>query len=468
MTLLELYASLVLDMTKFGADIETAKTDVKSVGEEISALSGTAPDMTSFTDAVSAASNEAKADAESVESKLEEVQNASGTAQAVVEGFASATDEVVQEVIEGLVEFGKEAIELAAESGSAAAQEYARASDRFEYSVDRIKTAAGSLLITLGTGLKSGFAALFSDDFLYNQDRFLDSLEAIDAYTFENLEIARANVKSFFGVFEEAEMPEVADIGGLSSALESQTVYWQEYADTIASLQSKNINPEILADLADGTAEGLERMKALDEADAETAATFAAAYEELQAAQESAATAMSETRLAVDETFQTSLDAVAEFVAGTDQSSAAYANMTLTAASISGALEDEYPTISMWVDTIIAKIKEIGQVQVSVPQISVPERSTGSLINDMRMVGSGFSSGISYVPHDNFLARLHKGEEVLTAQEASVRRRDGDFSRNAQPVQPIVNNIYLDTVAQTADEVFSQFEYGMQLARFRL
>lgn len=37
----------------------------------------------------------------------------------------------------------------------------------------------------------------------------------------------------------------------------------------------------------------------------------------------------------------------------------------------------------------------------------------------------GFATGLDYVPHDNFTARLHQGEAVLTKLEAEAWRRGG-------------------------------------------
>ena len=40
--------------------------------------------------------------------------------------------------------------------------------------------------------------------------------------------------------------------------------------------------------------------------------------------------------------------------------------------------------------------------------------------------GKGFATGLDYVPYNNFSARLHEGEAVLTKAEASLWRRKYD------------------------------------------
>ena len=40
--------------------------------------------------------------------------------------------------------------------------------------------------------------------------------------------------------------------------------------------------------------------------------------------------------------------------------------------------------------------------------------------------GQGFATGLDYVPYNNYVARLHEGEAVLTKAEASLWRRGDD------------------------------------------
>ena len=57
----------------------------------------------------------------------------------------------------------------------------------------------------------------------------------------------------------------------------------------------------------------------------------------------------------------------------------------------------------------------------------------------------GYDTGLDFVPYDNFLARLHKGEQVLTKAEAAQYRKGGKygdvFAVETQSQQPIMVNL---------------------------
>ena len=51
----------------------------------------------------------------------------------------------------------------------------------------------------------------------------------------------------------------------------------------------------------------------------------------------------------------------------------------------------------------------------------------------------GFATGIDYVPRDNYLARLHQGEAVLTRNEADAWRNGGSASRMEATLAQVEN-----------------------------
>lgn len=81
---------------------------------------------------------------------------------------------------------------------------------------------------------------------------------------------------------------------------------------------------------------------------------------------------------------------------------------------------------------------------------------TGSTVNEKGRGGSGgsFKSGLDYVPYDGFVATLHKGERVLTAEEAE------NYSK--APRVQVIQNIY--SQAQTAADLMEEALYEQERA----
>jgi hypothetical protein len=52
--------------------------------------------------------------------------------------------------------------------------------------------------------------------------------------------------------------------------------------------------------------------------------------------------------------------------------------------------------------------------------------------------GGSHASGLDYVPFDNYMARLHKGESVLNAEDARNYRMGGGQSA---PIELTINNV---------------------------
>lgn len=71
----------------------------------------------------------------------------------------------------------------------------------------------------------------------------------------------------------------------------------------------------------------------------------------------------------------------------------------------------------------------------------------------------GFAEGLDYVPHDNYVARLHKGEKVLTANEASAYRSGEGNARVEAAVNRLGEILYQVLTAIKEGQVL-QLETG--------
>ncbi|MGB9903041.1 MAG: tape measure protein [Desulfotomaculales bacterium] len=77
--------------------------------------------------------------------------------------------------------------------------------------------------------------------------------------------------------------------------------------------------------------------------------------------------------------------------------------------------------------------------------------SKGIGFGDLR--AKGFASGLSYVPYDNYLALLHRGEQVLTRPEADQRRK----GRNGALMQQ-TNIFHIHAANMTEDQIVEMVE----------
>ena len=80
--------------------------------------------------------------------------------------------------------------------------------------------------------------------------------------------------------------------------------------------------------------------------------------------------------------------------------------------------------------------------------------SVGANVSSVGVDGS-HASGLDYVPFDGYVAELHKGEQVLTAEEARDNRRGGK-------VVSVVQNIY--SQAKTAADLMQEARYQQERA----
>ena len=149
-----------------------------------------------------------------------------------------------------------------------------------------------------------------------------------------------------------------------------------------------------------------------------------------------------------------------ESVEALNQSAAAADATGATVTAVINVLAEKKAAVDEQVDAINASIARLGS--------TLPSFSWGggifSSIAGLFKIGS-HANGLDYVPFDNYLAQLHEGESVLTAEEARVWRqfrygqmssRNVDYDALGTTMRDNIKtggNVYLD--GQTVGRVIS-------------
>lgn len=480
MTVLELMATLGLDTTAFDDELSGAVKDVQHLENEATKLNQKP------TTSGGSILSPVKEDAESVDAQLLSLQQKTEETSSIMKGFADATNEVVQKTIEGIIEFGKQSIEAAASTESELANAFNASRESFEMGLDATKVKAGEALIPIAEWFYDVGDALFGA----NLDEKLEiAAQQLQVLAGINLDKTRESVKGIFGAFEEVGDIEVGSISDFSRGLESQTAYWEKYAETLDSLREKGLGEDVLGELAAGTEESLGVLAALDQADPAQLEEFASAYAKLQESQEKAAASISESTLSLSE----DANAIAEAIAVLSAENYEEVGVEGTAAGRAiqeniETLEASYPVIASIVEQINEELGKLGMGENPLSlsllgegeegeeegvtakiNLVASEGSEGELqgaVDDMdlegealvsadpasgsriqsyldslnltaivklipddsslggyKSSGEGRAVGLDYVPYDEYPARLHEGEAVLTKLEAERWRR---------------------------------------------
>lgn len=398
MTLFELYATLGLDTTDFQQQADQAVEAGESAADE-----------------VAEAFEKVDTAADGADKALEDVKTKSGTTEAVINGLAQATEEIVSKIIEGIIDLGKESIEAASKTGSAMAESYLASQAQLDASTEAFKMKLGNWLLPAATVFNDLLSSMMG---VSDSDRLVVMLGQLDSYSFENIEKLSSSLDSVFGRFQTVEYGEGMNVEDMLSGLESQVEYWQQYNQTLMALDRRGLDTTFLASIADGTMQSFETLKALEEADSQQLESMMSAFETLESVKASTVSALNEMQLYVDEDYRRMAEDVAELVSGMDQSDAAYANALLTGDAVSTGLADAFPNIQSMVDSINATLAQIGSAPISLPTFSQPATIMTEYGYEVpNPLYQPKASGMSYVPYDGYRAELHMGEGILTRQQ---------------------------------------------------
>ncbi len=278
----------------------------------------------------------------------------------------------------------------------------------------------------------------------------------------ERYEKLRETYASTFGLFETAPELVYTSTADMMSAMGSQISYWNTYADNMKRAAELGIDNGLLASLAAMDEQGgawiasiladYDSLGAGTEEAMQLIAGLNAEYQEQQAAQEEAAAAAAEalakTSGEIDETIKNIADSTAELDKTSEMYETAEANIDSYLAGLEAQTGPLYDTMKEMGQNILAAL----QSGINSGTLTLPGVSGGGF-----NVDGSHKTGLDYVPYDDYIAVLHKGEMVLPADDAADYRSGGRTGGASTTV-----NLYPQTVDEaTIDYIYNRFSARM-------
>lgn len=278
----------------------------------------------------------------------------------------------------------------------------------------------------------------------------------------ERYEKLRETYASTFGLFETAPELVYTSTAEMRAAMGSQISYWDTYADNMRRAAELGIDDGLLASLAAMDEQGgawiasiladYDSLGAGTEEAMQLIAGLNAEYQEQQAAQEEAAAAAAEalakTSGEIDETIKNIADSTAELDKTSEMYETAEANIDSYLAGLKAQAGPLYDTMKEMGQNILAAL----QSGINSGTLTLPGVSGGGF-----NVDGSHKTGLDYVPYDDYVAVLHKGEMVLPADDAADYRSGGRTGGASTTV-----NLYPQTVDEaTIDYIYNRFSARM-------
>ena len=209
----------------------------------------------------------------------------------------------------------------------------------------------------------------------------------------------------------------IPSIQNMIQGLQDQIDYVSEYQSNLAAAKAKGASEELLATLSDGSTQSADYLKVLAEASKEEIDNLNSKYAEAQSNAQSLTQTLTDQKLEADAQFDALVQKADEAVQALDLSGEAGGNMASTIQAIASAISDNKDAVDQAVQSIIDSVQKLSNIKIN---LKVTRSFSGGNLGLGDLLNGSFATGLDYVPFDNFLAQLHEGEGILTAEENRV------------------------------------------------
>ena len=365
------------------------------------------------------------------------------------------------ENLQALVDANKEAeqsmttLERAAsgeeEAFTAVETAVSNANDAITAMADHVQTVRDKISSTLD-GMIGGFAK-----FEYSSNKAKKTIDQLTAeqaqYKIGSDEWKAVQVKI------DEQSASLVNRENMMEALRTQEQFIDDYLANLKKAQELGLSNELLASLADGSAESAEYLAALvADGTGATAKEIDEAWQKIQGKKGQLEDALTQQQLTVDDIYNELAERAKKAIAELDMGDQAAENSGKTIEGVARGISEKVPAVQSAVDSVIAQLARLEGWGINLGNFGSINYSVGgagvgaSIANGVTLYSH--ANGLDWVPYDNYFARLHEGEAVLTAEENKVwqRYRNGniagmDYDRLGGVMRDSVRpggNVYLD------------------------
>ena len=201
----------------------------------------------------------------------------------------------------------------------------------------------------------------------------------------------------------------------MAAGLQTQLDFMTEYLDNLKKARELGVSNEVLASLSDGSAESAEYLAALVKGTDKERAQVNTLYAQVQEQKKGFTEALTEQKLTVDETYQAMVDKAKEAIGEMNLAEEASTAMGETVSGLAAGISEHISEVQSAVDGIVAELNRLNSFGISI--------NLGSFGSINFTLNGSHATGLDYVPFNGYLAELHEGEGILTAEENRIWQR---------------------------------------------